>query len=100
MFRWLSLGILLAAVSTSSFYRYRARVTGEVIPRHRESGLLIAMRLVVAICILPPVLLSIAAPRWMAWSLFVASVWTSWAGFALGLLTIEKPADAVSSDQV
>jgi protein-S-isoprenylcysteine O-methyltransferase Ste14 len=88
MFRWLTLAILLGAVSVSGYHRWRARQHGEVIPRAREGAVLVALRGAVTLPLVLTILAHLAAPAFMAWATFPAPTWLRWSGAALGLACI------------
>jgi protein-S-isoprenylcysteine O-methyltransferase Ste14 len=88
MFRWFACAILLGAVATSGYYRWRARLGSETIPRRREGGFLLAGRALVAMLLFLPVIAYVAIPWWMTWASFVLPAWIRWLGVVVGLLTI------------
>jgi protein-S-isoprenylcysteine O-methyltransferase Ste14 len=88
MFRWFAAAILLGAVGTSGYYRWRARQRSETIARRREGGLFLATRALVALLLFFPVIAYAAIPRWMTWASFVLPAWIRWLGLIVGLLTI------------
>jgi protein-S-isoprenylcysteine O-methyltransferase Ste14 len=88
MFRWLILGILLTAVSTSGYLRHRARIAGGTIARREEGRLLVALRLLVTLPLLGAIVAYVVNPQWMSWSAFDAPSWMRWGGVVLGVLTI------------
>jgi len=69
----------------SGYFRYRARQSGEVIPRAREGKPAVLGRLLFA----APLFLSIFAymlnPQWMAWSSLLLPDWLRWLAAAVGL---------------
>jgi protein-S-isoprenylcysteine O-methyltransferase Ste14 len=88
MYRWLTLGILLAAVGTSGYFRRRARNEGGTIARREEDASLVVLRVVVALPLLGAIMTYIVNPRWMAWSAFDAPEWLRLVGVVLGILAI------------
>jgi len=88
MFRWFALAILLCAVGTSGYFRWRARVEGGTIARRAEGGAFVAIRAVVALPLLAAILAYLINPRWMEWSAFNAPGWLRWCGVVLGVFTI------------
>lgn len=88
MFRWFAFAILLGAVGTSGYYRWRARLGSETIARRREGGLLLAGRALVAMLLFLPVIAYLATPQWMTWAAVVLPAWIRWLGVVVGLLTI------------
>ncbi len=86
--RWLALAVLLACLSLSAFYRYRARSQGEIIPRRREAAPMIVARLLGALALVAGMVTHIVRPDLMAWASFRAPGWLSWTGAALGLVTV------------
>jgi len=88
MYRWFAAIVLVSAIGISGFYRRRARLSGEVIARRREGGLLIFGRAVIAVPLFLSVLAWIVNPAWMAWAAFGAPAWLRNAGVGLGALAI------------
>jgi protein-S-isoprenylcysteine O-methyltransferase Ste14 len=88
MFRWFAVAILLGAVGTSGYYRWRARLGSETIARSRESSFFIVIRILVALLLYLPVIAYVTIPRWMTWASFALPAWIRWIGFIGGLLTI------------
>jgi protein-S-isoprenylcysteine O-methyltransferase Ste14 len=88
MFRWFALVALVGCLSTSAYYRRRARVEGETIPRRRETPLLLAGRAFVALPLFLAIITYVVNPPWMVWAELPLPGWTRWAGVALGLLTV------------
>ena len=88
MFRWIALAVFLGALTVSGYHRRRARAQGETIARTRESGGLIAARLLVSLPLFGGPFLYFINPSWMAWSSFDAPLWLRWAGVALGVLVL------------
>jgi protein-S-isoprenylcysteine O-methyltransferase Ste14 len=88
IFRWSALGVLLSAIVISGVHRYRARQQGETIARSRESGLLIAGRLLGALPLFGGVIAYVLNPAWMAWGSFVAPGWLRWIGVGLGAAVV------------
>lgn len=84
MFRWLTLAILLGAISVSGYHRWQARRSGEVIPRRREGAVLLALRSLVSLPLLLAVLGHVVTPAWMEWATFPAPTWLRWSGAVLG----------------
>ncbi|MDH3208726.1 MAG: hypothetical protein OEO79_19160, partial [Gemmatimonadota bacterium] len=70
MFRWLSLGVLVACLGISVHYRRRARIEGGTIPRAREDPLFIAARIAVALPLWLAIVVYVSNPRWMLWASF------------------------------
>ena len=87
LFRFFFAIILITAFVMSGAFRRRARRTG-AIPRSREGGAMLAMRLVFAL----PFFLAMAAyiinPRWMDWSALALPEAARWAGVAIGLAVL------------
>jgi protein-S-isoprenylcysteine O-methyltransferase Ste14 len=88
MFRWIALIVLVGSISISAYHRRRARAVAGSIPRSRESGLLIAGRLLIALPLFGGALAYVCNPGWMAWSSFDAPSWLRWTGVALGVATL------------
>jgi protein-S-isoprenylcysteine O-methyltransferase Ste14 len=85
MFRWLALAVLITAIGVSGFHRRRARLHSGTIPRSRETPLLIAGRLLVALPLFGGSVAYVLNPDWMAWSSFDGPAWLRWSGAILGL---------------
>lgn len=85
LFKWFFVAIFVITISISSYFRYRAHQTSEVIPRVREGKSNLLLRLLFAI----PLYLSILAytlnPDWMAWSSIPLPAWMRWLGAMVGL---------------
>ena len=88
MFRWFALAALVGCLSISAYYRRRARLQGETIPRRRETPLLRAGRALVALPLFVAILTYLVNPHWMAWTELPLPTWTRWVGVALGFLTV------------
>jgi protein-S-isoprenylcysteine O-methyltransferase Ste14 len=88
MFRWFALTALLGCLSISAYYRRRARVEGETIPRRRETPLLLAGRALVALPLFLAIITYVVNPPWMGWAELPLPDWTRWGGVVLGLLTM------------
>jgi protein-S-isoprenylcysteine O-methyltransferase Ste14 len=88
MFRWFALVALVGCLSISAYYRRRARLQGETIPRRRETRLLLAGRALVALPLFVAILTYLVNPPWMAWAELPLPTWTRWVGVALGLVTV------------
>ena len=88
MFRWLSLGVLVACLSISIHYRRRARTEGGTIPRAHEDPLFIVARIAVALPLWLAIVMYVAYPQWMRWASFPSPEWLRWTGAALGLLSV------------
>lgn len=88
MFRWFALAALVGCLSISAYYRRRARIEGERIPRRRETPLLRAGRAVVALPLFLAIITYLLNPRWMAWAELSVPSWARWGGVVLGLFTI------------
>jgi protein-S-isoprenylcysteine O-methyltransferase Ste14 len=85
LFRWFFIAIFVITISISGYFRYRARRSGEAIPRAREGKHILALRILIA----GPLFLSILAyavnPDWMAWSSIPLPNWLRWVAAAVGL---------------
>jgi protein-S-isoprenylcysteine O-methyltransferase Ste14 len=88
MFRWLALAAFLACLTLSTYYRRRARMESEVIPRDRETSVLVAGRVVIALPLFAAVLTYLLHPQWMTWAELSLPNWVRAAGVALALLTV------------
>jgi protein-S-isoprenylcysteine O-methyltransferase Ste14 len=87
-FRWIFIAILVITLFISGYYRRKARQSGDVIPRAREGGLVLAGRFFLA----APLFLSVFAytlnPDWMAWSSMSVPTWLRWVAVVVGLATL------------
>lgn len=88
MFRWIALAVFLGAMALSGYHRRRARAQSETIARTRESGGLIAARVLVSLPLFGGPFSYFINPAWMAWSSFEAPVWLRWAGVVLGAIVL------------
>jgi protein-S-isoprenylcysteine O-methyltransferase Ste14 len=88
LFRWLFIGIFVAAIAMSGYFRRRARKSGEVIPRVREGKLSLLLRLLFAVPFYLSVLAYMVNPKWMEWSSIALPIWLRWVGAAVGLGTL------------
>ena len=88
MFRWFALAVLVAAIGVSGFHRRRARLRSGTIPRSRETSILIAGRLLVALPLFGGSIAYIINPAWTEWSSFEAPAWLRWIGVALGVCVV------------
>ena len=87
MFRWFALAVLVGCLSISTYYRRRARLESETIPRRRE-GALLAVRVLLGLPLLTAIIAHVVMPGWMEWASFGSPGWVPWAGTALGLLAV------------
>jgi protein-S-isoprenylcysteine O-methyltransferase Ste14 len=87
MFRWFALAVLVACLGISTYYRRRARLESETIPRRRE-GALLAVRALLGLSLLIAIVAHVVMPGWMVWASFRSRAWVSWVGLALGLLAV------------
>ncbi len=92
MFRWFSFTILLCAVGTSGYYRWRARQGSETIARVREGNHILAIRILAALLLYLPFIAYVAIPQRMTWASFALPVGFRWLGFLVGLLMIPPAA--------
>jgi protein-S-isoprenylcysteine O-methyltransferase Ste14 len=88
MLTWLAVAVLMAAIGTSSYYRLRARLVSEAIPRRREGGKLLVIRAIVALLLVFPVIACVTIPQWMNWASVGLPTWVRWLGLVVGLSTI------------
>jgi len=88
MFRWLALVSVVCVFAISAHYRRQARKTGETIARRREGGLLILLRVVLALPLFVALLTYLINPEWMVWSEFALPAWMRWVGVVIGALAI------------
>ncbi len=79
--------ILVAAFGMSGFFRRRARQSG-AIPRSREGGRTMFLRLLFAAPFYLAMVAYLVNPRWMDWSALSLSVTFRWVGVVVGLATL------------
>jgi protein-S-isoprenylcysteine O-methyltransferase Ste14 len=87
VFRYSFAFILIAAFGMSSFFRRRARQTG-AIPRSRDGGRILFLRLFFAAPFFLAMVAYIVNPDWMAWSAMPLPAGIRWAGVAVGLAAL------------
>jgi protein-S-isoprenylcysteine O-methyltransferase Ste14 len=75
-------------ISISGYFRFRARRSGEAIPRAREGRLVLLARLLVAAPLYLPIVAYMLNPDWMAWAALPLPVCLRWLGAAVGLLAL------------
>lgn len=83
IFRWLFVAAFVGAFVISGAFRYRARQTGETIPRAREGNQNLALRIAFAIVFYLSMLTYAINPAWMAWSALPVPIWLRWTGVAV-----------------
>ncbi|MHC4993001.1 MAG: methyltransferase family protein [Planctomycetota bacterium] len=88
--RWILLGVLLAAICISGFFRVRARRGGDVVSRREEGAVMVIARLGLTLPLLIAIGVWLANPRWMEWSSVPLPTWLGWV--AIGVLTALLPA--------
>ena len=79
--------ILVAAFGMSGFFRRRARQTG-AIPRRREGGRTMFLRLLFAAPFYLAMVAYVVNPRWMDWSALPLPTAVRWVGVAIGLAAL------------
>ena len=79
--------ILVAAFGMSGFFRRRARQSG-AIPRSRDGGRTMFLRLLFAAPFYLAMVAYLVSPRWMDWSALSLSVTFRWVGVVVGLATL------------
>ena len=79
--------ILVAAFGMSGFFRRRARQSG-AIPRSREGGRTMFLRLLFALPFYLGMVAYVVKPRWMDWSALPLSATFRWVGVVVGLATL------------
>jgi protein-S-isoprenylcysteine O-methyltransferase Ste14 len=88
LFRFLFIVIFAGMLSLSIYRRYRARQSGEAIPRAREGKRFLLGRIVVAAPLYLPLLAYMLNPEWMKWSAIELPTWLRCLGAAVGLATL------------
>lgn len=87
-FRGIFLVVFLSSVVISSYYRKRARRSGDVIPRRAEGPVALLLRMAMALLVAVSFLAYVFAPAWLAWSAWGLPLWlrTAAAVVAVGCL--------------
>lgn len=88
LYRWVFVVLFVAILSISGYFRRKARQSGEAIPRAREGGLAILLRLLFAAPLYLSILAYMLNPRWMAWSALPIPPWLRWLGGAVALAMV------------
>ena len=88
LFRWFFIAIFVGILSISGYFRYKARQSGEAIPRAREGKLVVLTRLLFAAPLYLPIFAYMLNPGWIAWSAFSLPTWLRWLGASIGLATL------------
>jgi len=88
MFRWFAVTALVGCFSISIYYRRKARLESETIPRRRESPSLRVGRGLVALPLFIGILTYVVNPGWMTWASLAPPVWVRWVGVVSGLLAV------------
>lgn len=88
MSRWLTLAVLLSALTVSGYHRARGRSGGETVARRREGPLLLALRALMALALFGAILGHVVRPDRMAWASFDVPQTLRWLGFAFGVLSV------------
>lgn len=87
-FRVLLIALFVAGFGTSAYFRYRARKQGGVIPRRREGGWFLALRLLVGLPLYLALLAYMIHPPWMAWSALDLPAALRWLGVGLAAAAV------------
>jgi protein-S-isoprenylcysteine O-methyltransferase Ste14 len=85
LFRWFFVTIFASILTISGYFRYRARQSGEAIPRGREGKRAMLTRVLFAAPLYLPILAYMLNPAWMAWSSILLPAGLRWLGAAVGL---------------
>ena len=88
MFRWLTLSVLLSALTISGYHRARARRGGTTVPRRREGSLFLLLRGVMGLALFGAVLAHALKPGRMGWARVHLPSPLHWIGFLLAVLAI------------
>jgi protein-S-isoprenylcysteine O-methyltransferase Ste14 len=88
LYRWVFVVLFVAILSISGYFRRKARQSGEAIPRAREGGLAILLRLLFAAPLYLSMLAYMLNPAWMAWSALPIPPWLRWLGGAVALAMV------------
>lgn len=88
MFRWLTLAVLLSALTVSGYHRARARLGGETVARRREGPLFLVVRGLVSLALFGGILAHAVRPDRMAWASFDVPQTLRWLGLVLGILAV------------
>lgn len=74
-FRWVVATVLLAMIVISSYFRKRARQSGDVILRSREDTTIVLGRILGSLVLFGSIITYIVNPRWMSWSQLMLPSW-------------------------
>ena len=85
VFRGIFLVVLVSSVVISSYYRKRARQSGEVIPRRAEGPIALLLRMTMALLVAVSSLTYVFAPKWLSWSTWGLPIWLRTAAAALAI---------------
>ena len=88
LFRWFFIAVFVGMVSISGYFRYRARQSGEAIPRAREGKFVLLTRLLFAAPLYLPIVIYMLNPDWMTWAALPLPAWMRWLGATTGLATL------------
>lgn len=87
-YRWILVGVFLADISISAYYRRKAKKGGSAISRKEEGALALFVRLAIAGPLYGSLILYMINPGWMQWSAVDLSEWIRIAGVMLLLATV------------
>jgi protein-S-isoprenylcysteine O-methyltransferase Ste14 len=87
LFRLFFAIILLTAFGLSGFFRRKARQSG-AIPRSREGGAMVMLRLAFALPFFLAMVAYLVNPHWMAWSALPLPTAVRWGGVGVGLAAL------------
>jgi protein-S-isoprenylcysteine O-methyltransferase Ste14 len=85
IFRWLFTVVFVGMMSVSVHFRFKARRSGEAIPRACEGRFVLLARLLFAASLYLPIVAYMLNPDWMAWAALPLPAWLRWLGAAVGL---------------
>lgn len=88
IFRVIFLLVFLTSVGISGFYRRRARLSGEVIPRRAEGSIILILRMGMALIVAVSFFAYIFAPSWLSWSHWYLPLWIRFLGVIVAILCL------------
>ena len=88
IFRWPFTVVFVGMMSVSGYFRFKARRSGETIPRAREGGLVQLARLLLAAPLYVPIVAYMLNPDWMDWAALPLPGWLRWLSAGVGLAAL------------
>jgi protein-S-isoprenylcysteine O-methyltransferase Ste14 len=88
LFRLPFILVFVGMISISGYFRYRARQSGEAIPRTSEGALPLLIRLLCAAPLYLPIVAYMLKPDCMSWAALPLPTWLRWLAAAVGLAAL------------